>query len=249
MNPTLDIITITKDDPGGIAATIYSTRKIRAYSGVRQIIVDGSSEPVQKLIQELLLGEDNIDYIWQKPCGIAAAFNQGLHIAKAEWVWFLNSKDEFHPNIDPLILLNILSSSKADAIIFELEFMQSRTRYVHPPMWALWPPVLFWVPHPATVVKRHLFEKYGRFKEEFKIAMDGEMWFRLFSQNVVVDMLSMPLTMYDEGGLSRRQKTETAREGIKIIRRYLPIMVRIWINNGKSICTAFRKFYKTSRAR
>jgi hypothetical protein len=245
----LTIITVVKDDVDGLESTLRSTKGLRAQSRVGQIVVDSSAEPLREKIQSLTLRESNVDYLWQPPSGISAAFNLGLSAAKSDWVWFLNSRDEMHPSVDPLIFLNILSSSKAEVIIFELEFMQSRTRYVHPPMWALWPPVLFWVPHPATVVKRHLFEKYGRFKEEFRIAMDGEMWYRLFSQNVVVDMLSIPLTMYDEGGLSRRQKTETAKEGMKIIRRYLPMMVRMWINNGKSICTAFKEFYKASRTR
>lgn len=244
MKPILNIVTVTKDDLEGLAATIRSTRQLRAHPGVRQIIVDGSSAPIQNKVQDLLADEDNVDYLWQEANGIASAFNLGLREANGEWVWFLNGKDEVHPKLDPSIFMKILGASNGKILIYELEFMQSGLRYSHPPITALWPPVMFWVPHPATLIKRELFEKYGYFKEIFKIAMDGEIWFRFLSKDIVVDMLSMPIALYDEGGLSHSQSRETARESIRIIMSYFPMMLKMWMKNVISIITALRIFYR-----
>jgi hypothetical protein len=55
MKPILDIITVTKDDLEGVAATILSTRKLRACLGVRQIIVDSSSGLISEKVKDLLI--------------------------------------------------------------------------------------------------------------------------------------------------------------------------------------------------
>ena len=249
MKNILEIITVTKDDFAGVSSTVQSTLKLRVGNEIGQIIVDSSNKEIRDKIRELINAEHNIEYIWQEPSGIARAFNLGLSASKAEWVWFLNGRDEVHPDLDPQNFLHILKASKADAMIFELERMQSRTRYKHPPLWAVWPPVFFWTPHPATIVRRQLFARYGVFNEKFKIAMDGEIWFRFFSKSdVIVDLLSLPIALYDESGMSSTQRKKTAKEGVKIILSNLRILLKIWFISGIKIFAALKHFHKESRS-
>ncbi len=238
MNQLLDIVTITKDDPEGVASTIHSTRRLRACSGVRQIIVD-SSEPAIKIeVQRLVSGESNIEYLWQKPSGIAAAFNRGIEQSAADWIWCLNGRDTTHPSLDIELMLAILRSSRAEAIIFELQYRQSGVRLKHPPLWSLWPP-LWWVPHPATLIRRELFEKYGIFDSAYKISMDGELWVRFFSrEDVTVDMVSFPISVYDQSGTSSTDIAPVKREVARIIIRNFRILFRIWIRRGKYLVKA-----------
>lgn len=231
MKPTLDIITVTKDDPEGVAATILSTRKLRACPGVRQIIVDSSSEPASAKIKELLLGEQCVDYLWQEPGGISAAFNLGVSTAKADWVWFLNGRDEAHPELNADFFMQTLDSSKAGIVIFQLEFMQSGIVLQRPPLWGLWPP-LYWVPHPATLIRTQLFREYGTFDESFKIAMDGDMWMRFFSKDVGVDMLSIPVVLYDQHGVSSTNLVDTRKEAARIVNNNFELLVKTWVGRG-----------------
>jgi hypothetical protein len=145
------------------------------------------------------------------------------------------------------MFFDVITASNADILIFELEFMQSRTRCVHPPLWALWPPVMFWIPHPATLVRSKLFELYGQFDNNYSIAMDGEIWFRFLSKNSVVDLLSFPVSLYDEHGVSRLQFKKTAQEGKQIIINNLPMLIKSWIQNGLLLIQAYWMFYKRGR--
>jgi len=241
MQAFLNIITITKDDLEGVAATILSTRNLRACPGVRQIIIDGSCDKVQEEVQALIIGEQNIDYLWKEPNGISHAFNQGVISSDCDWVWFLNGRDEAYPDLDAHFLLQILKVSQAEVIICELEYLQSRLSYRHPPLWALWPP-LFWEPHPATLIKRSLFDRYGLYRQEFKIAMDGEIWVRLFSKDIVVDMLSMPITLFDQGGVSSNQPVKVHQEANKIIINNFELLFTIWLKQGFYLLQALKKY-------
>jgi glycosyltransferase involved in cell wall biosynthesis len=218
MKPLLDIITVTKDDLDGIAATIASTRKLRACAEIRQIIVDSSSAPVAEKVRELLAGEENLEYFWQEPRGISSAFNMGISHSTADWTWFINGRDMVHPDLVESLLLQIINLSTADVLIFQIELLQARIQVKRPPLWAIWPPI-YWVPHPATLIRTKLFEQYGTFNNEFKIAMDADLWMRIFSKDICVDMISIPVVLYDQNGVSSTNCPATRLEARKIIRR------------------------------
>lgn len=240
MTFSLDIITITRDDADGAIATLRSTERLRGNPGVRQIIVDGSGAPQKEKIEAFARGQANVEYIWQQPAGISNAFNAGLKASRADWVWFINGKDELHPDADIQLLLQILRTTKAEALICEIEFMQTGRRSSHPPLWKQWPP-LYWLPHPATILKRELFERFGQFSDRFRIGMDGELWLRFFSEQVVVDMLSIPITRYDVQGLSSRTPVkETVREVDRMVVDHLPVLFRIWLRQGFYLFRAIR---------
>ena len=229
---TLDIITITKDDADGAVATLRSTARLRAGPGVRQIVVDSSAEPQREKLQEFAATQENVEYHWQEASGISRAFNHGLASSRADWVWFLNGRDEVHPRLDAQLLLGLVAATNAEALIGDIEYLQTGRRSSHPPLWKQWPP-LYWLPHPATIMKRELFERFGPFSDRFKIGMDGELWLRMFSNQVVVDMLSVPLVVYDETGLSSRaRRGDTVREVDRMVMDHFAPLFRIWLRQG-----------------
>lgn len=243
MKDILNIVTVNKDDLDGVAATVQSTKRLRACTGVSQIIVDSSADPVPIKIKEILVEEKNIEYFWQEPSGISAAFNLGVNALNSEWAWFLNSRDEVHSSLDENLLLQILNSTRADVVIFQIEYMGSQLqRPKNPPLWLLWPPMYRnWVPHPATFIRTGLFKKYGVFDTDFKIAMDADLWMRMFSKDVVVDMLSIPAVLYDIHGISATNTVETDKEARRIIRKNIGMLVRKWLGRGVHLLRAFTK--------
>ena len=215
MKDILNIITITKDDFDGLKSTISSTKCFRDKYGVRQIIVESSLLETQKRIKALITDEKDVTYIWIEPSGISSAFNLGLSLSKSEWIWFLNGGGLIHSNLDAEKLIYILKESNSDAIVFQMEFMSSHIRYNHPPLWKFWPPIYpNWIPHPAALLRGNLFEKFGSFNSNFKIAMDGEVWIKFFSKDPEVDLISLPRVLFDEKGISNTQ-TKTTEKSYK----------------------------------
>lgn len=244
MKRLIDIVTVTKDDFRGVSATIKSSEKLRQHDMIGQVIIDSSKQETCSRIEDLVNTQENIEYYWQPPSGIASAFNLGLNQSNSEWVWFLNGGDEVHPEVAPESLLYILNNSLADAIIFQIEMMQSGGTRIRPPLSGLWPPVFNWIPHPSTLTRRELYKKYGNFDESYTIAMDYDFWFRCFSKDTVVDTLSIKLTRHDETGLSHIQKSLVYKETLKIIKTYWLQMIKNWLFTGFNIYRAWRFFSK-----
>ena len=235
----LEIITVTKNDKDGFIKTINSTRFLRENFNISHIIVDGSDKGIRNEIKTMSRNEKNILYYWQNPIGISAAFNYGLKFVKSKWIWFLNGGDVINQNIDLNNFLNILNNSTADAIIFQIQYMQSGEILNHPPLWSLWPPILSWIPHPATVVKMDLFKKYGNFDKSLKIAMDYELWLRFFINNVIVDLISIPIVNFDQNGLAFALNYKTKAEVRHILRKYFWQILKKWFWQLRIIAKAF----------
>ena len=89
-----------------------------------------------------------------------------------------------------------------------------------------------------------VYERYGEFDKKYKIAMDGDVWFRFFSNDVNVDVISIPLTLYDEEGISSIQSKDSAKEVYKILRKNIFKMIKLWLNEALLIIKAFIIFYK-----
>lgn len=232
----IDVVTVTKDDFNGVVATIASTRQLRHDQCVRQLIVDSSDNATADRIRKLLADEKNVEYHWQPPSGIAAAFNFGIQNSSADWLWFLNGGDQVYAKLDQGLFVRILAATAADILIFELEGMQSGRRSARPPIGALWPPLSGnWVPHPATLVRSALFAQYGPFDTSYRIAMDAEWWGRVFNQPVQIDMLSMLVAHYDECGISSTNLADTERESRRILAAYFPSFLQWWLSRGRQL--------------
>ena len=246
----LNIITVTKNDFEGFLKTIQSTKKLRENSDILQIIIDGSSDDIKQKIEKQLSFERGILYKWQYPKGISNAFNLGLEVSSSKWIWYLNGGDVFNEEIDVELFLNILSNSDADAIIFQLKYIQANKEAKNPPLWAIWPPLLSWIPHPSTIVKRDIYKKFGGFDENLKLAMDYEFWIKCFSNNVIVDLISIPIAKFDQLGLSIEQNSKTRAEVRKVIRKYFWVIIKKLFWQVRIILKSFivsSRFYENKR--
>jgi glycosyltransferase involved in cell wall biosynthesis len=246
----LNIITVTKDDFEGFLKTIGSTRLFRENSDVLQIIIDSSSGIDKEKIFDMAALEKNILYKWQEPSGISNAFNFGLEISTADWIWFLNGGDILSEELDTKLFLNILSRSDADAIIFQTEYIQAGKKLKNPPLWALWPPLLSWIPHPSTIVRRDIYRKFKGFDKNLKLAMDYEFWIKCFSNNVTVDLISIPIVKFDQLGASMEQNKITRAEVRKVIRRYFWVILKKLFWQVRIILKSFiinTRFYENKK--
>lgn len=196
----LSIVTITKDDPAGLARTVASTARLRA-AGAEQWVVDGSA--ADTLAPEVSSAA-GCTVVRAEPRGIAAALNVGVAAAAREWVWFLNGGDEVDPQLAVESLHRLLATTQADLVIAGTTYAGETQPRPPPPVDRRWPPVRSWIPHPSTLVRRRLFAQVGPFDERFTIAMDYEWWLRAAAAGIEPQVADVPLAVFAPGGLSQR---------------------------------------------
>lgn len=93
-NPSLSVVSITKDDVAGLTKTGASIPDI----GSRWVVVDGSSNSVDSRLVDEFVRSRGGTFIRQRSRGRFAAMNEGLDQVQTELVLFMNGGDQFaHP--------------------------------------------------------------------------------------------------------------------------------------------------------
>ena len=141
------------------------------YSDFEYIIIDGGSS--DNSVDVINKYSDKIDYWVSEPDkGIYNAMNKGIQQAHGEYLLFLNSGDEL---LGPDSLSSINNFLKVEDIIYtNLIIKDSQSEYVRK-----YPEKLSFnyflsdsLPHPATFIKKSLFERLGNYYEDLKICSD-----------------------------------------------------------------------------
>lgn len=234
----LSIITITKDDPAGLAKTLASAAPLRS-AGVEHFVIDGNTVPGTGVVTDR--GDPRLEVYLRPPQGIADAFNFGLARARGEWVWFLNGGDQIDVRLTAEFLFALLDNTRADVVIGGITYEGETKPRAHPSGELQWPPFRTWIPHPSTLVRRRLFEQLGAFDERYSVAMDYEWWLRAFSAAVRMDVLAVPFTVFAPDGISQQsdQWVKIARERDDAIRRHEGRLWRTWFAAGGRLLKAW----------
>ena len=241
-NPFLTIVTITKDDPVGLQRTLVSAQILRE-AGVEQLVINGGTDP-EPTVRVVAQAGGGVSVIARPARGIADAFNAGIAAAQGEWVWFLNGGDEVDSRLTPEFLLSLLKSTRAEVVIGGTTYEGEVYPRPHPPGKLQWPPVRSWIPHPSTLVRRGLFERFGGFADSFSIAMDYEWWLRVFSSSeatVAADVTSIPFAVFYSGGISQQpgQRATIAQERDRAICQYQKLYWIAWLSDGGRLVRAW----------
>lgn len=180
----VSIITVTFNAAGTIADTLASVA-CQTHPDIEHIVVDGAStDNTLEIIEQR--GQHVSQMISEPDRGIYDAMNKGLGMATGSVIGFLNADDVY---AGPMILERvsaIIEKEKLDALFGDAEFFRSdrpnyslrRYRSVHfRPELIAWG----WMPaHPALFLRRHVYERFGTFKTDYRIAGDFELIARMF---------------------------------------------------------------------
>jgi glycosyltransferase involved in cell wall biosynthesis len=207
---SLSIVTINYNNRLGLRRTFESI-KGQTTKSFQYIVVDGDSRDGSKeVIREY---SDIIDRcVIEKDSGIAEAFNKGIERATGERLLFLNSGDTL---VDGSVGARIINDYATHDIAFCLvEYGENKASgYVLAGRRVgLWRQVFRnYLAHQGMLIRRELFDRFGRYDERFRLGMDYEWSLRLLKnrRGLRLKWVDAPITRMDPGGTSVANYRET----------------------------------------
>lgn len=210
----ISIITVTYNRAYIIRDAIESVLK-QQYKNYEYIIVDGaSSDNTLDILKEYEPKfEGRMRWISEPDKGLYDAINKGIKMATGDVVGIINSDDYFHREDTFRLIANAFDSEEVDAIYgderdVKLGKEDKNSRYCPANYFKPWMFRIGLMPaHASFYAKRYLFEKYGYYKIDYKIAADLELLIRfLYVNKIKTKYLPFPIMTFREGGVSTTLK-------------------------------------------
>jgi glycosyltransferase involved in cell wall biosynthesis len=197
----LSIITINYNNLEGLKRTVESVVN-QTWQEFEYIVIDGGSTDGSASYIESQ--NEHIDYWVSEPDkGIYNAMNKGIDKASGEYLLFLNSGDHFFSN--EVIKENRQYIENFDLIYFNLKMVREDSSRIVTYSDILRFSDLYFgsLPHPATFIKKSLFEKVGLYDEKLKIVSDWKFFIlALFRDNCSYFKVNEVLSIFYLDGIS-----------------------------------------------
>ncbi len=222
----VSIITVVYNRADVIRDTIESVLS-QTYKNIEYIIIDNAStDGTINVVNEY---KDQISKIISEPDnGLYDAINKGINYATGDIIGLIHS-DDFY--LDNLVIQRVVDTFKkenkhmlfADLLYIKgdnkdkvLRYYSAKNFKVEKLKYGFMPP------HPTLFVKKEVYEKYGLYKIDYKIAADYEMFVRLLLVNQLsFSYIHLPIVKMRVGGVSSggiRRKIESNIEVVRAIK-------------------------------
>ena len=212
----ISIITAAKNAAVTIRDTMLSINA-QTHPDVEHIVVDGrSTDRTLDIVRES--GQRVAAVVSERDSGIYEAFNRGLAMASGDVIAFLNA-DDLYERPDVLARVAAEFSTRdiemlfGDVLLVRADDLTSVVRYYSSASFKAARLARGFMPaHPATFVRRSLYERCGNFNASYRIAGDFEWVARVFrSSGPRYVHLPEVFVRMREGGLSTRGFRSTMR--------------------------------------
>jgi len=225
--PRLSIVTVCRNDRDGLARTLDSIAR-QTFRDLEVVVVDGASTDGSA---EHARGRTDLPLsVSSEPDqGPYDAMNRGIARARGEHVLFLNAGDHLAGDD---VLARVYALDPHDALVpCDLAFSRNGQRRLLPTPDRVGLPFLMaaTLPHPATLVRRDLFERIGVYDLAFPISADYDFFLRaIVGHGIVPRHVPVLLSVHYHGGLSTRADSvaRVHAERVAIQERHLSPLVR-----------------------
>lgn len=198
------------------------------------IVCDDGSTDNTRLIVESFLSVMSVTYLWDDNFGgPARPRNNGIAVARGEWLCFLDSDDWWYPAKLDAIDAHL---ANADVIYHDLDIHprsvwpitgRFRSRNLHPPAFVDLMLKGNALPNSSVVVRRDVIVAAGGFSEDKSLiaAEDYDLWLRLARQNRRFVRIPRSLGAYRLGGGNISHPSLTQAERVEaIFQRHAPFL-------------------------
>lgn len=203
------IVTVVFNARNTVEKTINSVLSQKNVD-IEYIVVDGGS--TDGCAEYLLSRKNLLSHLISEPDrGIYDAMNKGLKLCSGDIIGFINADDYYEDDFVLDKVLKVFLDANVDAVYGDLVYFSAKTpnkisRYYNSKTFS--PNRLKYgiMPaHPALFFKKSIYQTYGFFDPNFKIAGDFEFLARVFSSgNVSYKHIPLVLVRMQLGGVSNK---------------------------------------------
>jgi glycosyltransferase involved in cell wall biosynthesis len=219
----ISIITVCFNSESTIRDTIESVL-LQTYQNIEYIIIDGKSN--DKTIDIISEYKNDISTFVSEPDkGIYDAMNKGVSLATGDFVGILNSDDVFATKETIAEMVEILNKNESaegcygDLIYVKSDNLDTFSRYYSSKFFSKKTiPFGLTVPHPTLYLRPILFQKYGLYKINYRVAADFELIARMVKSGAKLVRNPSVMVKMREGGISSNGFWWRVHQNFEIIR-------------------------------
>lgn len=202
----LSIITINYNNYCGLQKTLESVFG-QTFTDYEYIIIDGGSTDGSKELIEKYKNEF-VYWVSEKDEGVYQAMNKGITKASGEYLLFLNSGDSLYSDNS---LKVFHESSDADIVYANIWVNSSEGNWIK-----TYPSTLTFgyflqdtLPHPASLIKKSLFQNCGLYNEQNEIVSDWEFFMNAIClYKATYKYLDCILSVFNYDGMSSKMENQ-----------------------------------------
>ena len=223
--PLVSVITVVYNDAAHIEEAIEAIAA-QTYSKVDHIVIDGGS--TDGTVDAIRKHEESLKrWVSEPDKGLYDAMNKGLGMVTdpESYVLFANADDALYSS--DAIERAIAGSDGEDLVYGRMVITDGDISGT------LGRPVKFddlaqeTLCHPATFVRRRVFDSVGKFDTSYRIAADYDHIVRCFAAGITTRFVDVIVSKMRMGGLSDDRFLLSCRERKEVLRRHFPLIPRL----------------------
>lgn len=207
-NVKISIITVVWNNKETIKDAIESVIE-QTYENIEYIIIDGASK--DGTINIIHQYKDRISTLVSEPDrGIYDGLNKGISLATGDVIGFLHSDDVYASENIIALIAKEFENSAIDGVYGDLIYTPKNDTSKVLRYWKSQPfniKILKsgWMPaHPTLFLKREVYQKFGTFDLNFRIAADYDYMLRILKGGITVNYIPQVLYKMRVGGESNK---------------------------------------------
>jgi glycosyltransferase involved in cell wall biosynthesis len=204
--PVVSVVTIVYNNVKYIKDALESVLS-QDYPSIEYIVIDGgSTDGTVEIIEKY---RDQIQVFLSEPDdGIYDALNKGVELATGDVIAILHSDDLFYDEFVVSDMVYKMSETGAEFCFSDMVIVDSRSdrvlRYYMAYYFNRWMFRMGWMPpHPTCFIKKSLFDEFGLYSLDYKVAGDFDFLVRIFyGRKILWSYLNRVTVKMRQGGVS-----------------------------------------------
>jgi glycosyltransferase involved in cell wall biosynthesis len=223
--PLVSVITVVFNGANHLEETIVAVAS-QTYPNIEHIVIDGGS--TDGTVDILRRYDDKLGYWMSEPdAGLYDAMNKGVALVEdpESYILFANADDSLYS--PDSIARAVMLGQSADLVYGKMVLSDDQISGVLGREVQLSDLARQTLCHPATFVRKRVFDRVGKFDTSYRIAADYDHIVRCFTTPVSTQFVDVIVSRMRMGGLSEDRFMLSCRERKSVIRRHFPLMRRL----------------------